>query len=452
MYCIYTHCNIFLVYMNILFILPFGFRVPFHWATPWSWPEVLQQSMTSVPARWRSEAATERDSFGFSGRGRVQWTPWWDPKASSRDTNFHGNAWHGVMVKWMAFNIFARLLKDEWCLRLGMVCLNAACLLSKNLWRMFSMKLSTAASCFLAKKQMHNLCLPVAINHILHCLTYWQVPHIVFLSKVDKKPYGAMLHPTRVRVACGQLVLEAKYVVLLDLSETSPSELETSPWTPSSAARLWRMAFRWQPATQWLPTSVVLPRKDKQSSIWAWSWLTTNNCKASTSMLMERKSFPRCRFQTLNTVSTLPWTSHRIAPYLQRIIDHQHWSRNLALKCVPESRVFPHYDTFAPTRLKLWWFFQKLSESLCHLKLRRFLLAYWKYGKIKSLETWKSVSRNRPAFYGLPILMVFLQLSLALWMNHVLVDEPASPVNYDTDTCPDGQSIFGRQVEGKFNW
>lgn len=46
--------------------------------------------------------------------------------------------------------------------------------------------------------------------------------------------------------------LEAKYVVLLDLSETSSSELETSPWTPSSAARLWRMAFRWQPSTQWL--------------------------------------------------------------------------------------------------------------------------------------------------------------------------------------------------------
>lgn len=89
-------------------------------------------------------------------------------------------------------------------------------------------------------------------------------------------------------------------------------------------------------------------------------------------------------------------------------------------------------------------------NSRSHLKLRRFLFAYWKYGKIKSLETWKSVSRNRPAFYGLPILMVFLQLSLVLWMNHVLVDEPASPVNYDTDTYPDGQSILwkasGREI------
>lgn len=80
--CTYTHCNIFLHIWIYSLYSRFGFRVPFHWATPWSLPEVLQQSMTSVPARWRSEAATERDSFGFAGRGsRVQWTPWWDPKA-----------------------------------------------------------------------------------------------------------------------------------------------------------------------------------------------------------------------------------------------------------------------------------------------------------------------------------------------------------------------------------
>lgn len=108
------------------------------------------------------------------------------------------------------------------------------------------------------------------------------------------------------------------------------------PKQPPGTSKMWTVNI-------FQGTSVVLPLKDKQSSIWAWSWLTTNNCKAYTSMLMEWKSLPRCRFHTLNTVSTLPWTSHPIAPYLQRIVDHQHWSRNLALKCVPESRVFPHY-------------------------------------------------------------------------------------------------------------
>lgn len=152
----------FFAYMNILFILPFWFPSPLPLSNTmkltWGSPTKHDFSASKVKIRGSHRAR----------QLRIRWTR----KQGAMDAMVGSKslvgktqivmemlAWHRDMVKWMAFNIFARLLKDEWCLCLGMVCLNAACLLSKNHWPMFSMKRSTAASCFLAKKRMHNLCL-----------------------------------------------------------------------------------------------------------------------------------------------------------------------------------------------------------------------------------------------------------------------------------------------------